>query len=256
MTESSIMGVLETRTAKCDQHGEYESLLLNVGGKRWTGCPQCSQAAIEQAQAEREESQSGDLRAQRGQAMFELSGIPARLRDATLKSYVSEGANQKRAHEQVCEYARHLPERLVDGNGLILMGNMGTGKTHLAAGLIRYCTRKLAVGAKYTTAPALFSRIRASYNSRVETEADILAELIATPLLVLDEIGVGKGSDNELNVTYSLLGQRYDECRPTIVITNLMSQEFKSWLGERVVDRMRETSPVVLFDWESHRGRS
>ncbi|WP_110647582.1 ATP-binding protein [Salinicola peritrichatus] len=256
MTETSIMGVLETRAAHCDQHGDYESLLLNVGGKRWTGCPQCSQAAIDRAEAEREQNQVVDLRSQRGQAMFEQSGIPARLREATLKNYVSAGDSQQRAHKQVCEYARHLPERLGDGNGLILMGNMGTGKTHLAVGLIRHCTRNLAVAAKYTTAPALFSRIRASYNSHTETEAKILAELIAAPLLVLDEIGVGKGSDNELNVTYSLLGQRYDERRPTIVITNLMSEEFKAWLGERVVDRMRETNPVVLFDWESHRGRS
>jgi DNA replication protein DnaC len=137
-----------------------------------------------------------------------------------------------------------------------MMGNMGTGKTHLAVGLIRHATRTLAVSAKYITAPALFSRIRASYNSRSETEADILAELINTPLLVLDEIGVGKGSDNELNVTYSLLGQRYDACRPTIIISNLMSDDLKAWLGERVVDRLRETSPVVLFNWESYRGRS
>lgn len=250
------MGAVETRPAACETHGEYESALVSLGGPRWTTCPACSADAIARNQAERDATQGDELRRQRGEAMFELSGIPPRLREATLKNYQSESKAQKDAHKLVCDYAKGLDAHLKTGDGLIMMGNMGTGKTHLAVGLIRYVTRALAVPAKYTTAPALFSRIRASYTSRTETEADILATLIEAPLLVLDEIGVGKGSDNELNVTYSLLGQRYDECRPTIIITNLMSDDLKAWLGERVVDRLRETSPVVLFNWESYRGRS
>ncbi len=256
MTEQSIMGAVQTRQATCQAHGDYTSALVTLGAPRWTDCPTCSAQAIEQAQAERYASQAEDLRKLRGKAMFEASGIPPRLQDATLRNYASEGDAQRNAHKLVCDYAKALETHLTTGDGLVMMGNMGTGKTHLAVGLIRYVTRTLAVPAKYITAPALFSRIRASYNSHSETEADILAELIRAPLLVLDEIGVGKGSDNELNVTYSLLGQRYDECRPTIIITNLMSDDLKAWLGERVVDRLRDTSPVVLFNWESYRGRS
>lgn len=256
MTEPSIMGAVQTRPASCETHGEYTSALIHLGGPRWTECPVCSANAIADQQAKRDATQGEDLRRQRGEAMLEQSGIPPRLRNASLKSYTCQTEAQKAALKQVCDYAKALDTHLETGDGLIMMGNMGTGKTHLATGLIRYATRHLAVPARYITAPALFSRIRASYNSHTETEADILAELVRAPLLVLDEIGVGKGSDNELNVTYSLLGQRYDECRPTIIITNLMSADLKAWLGERVVDRLRETSPVVLFDWESHRGRA
>ncbi|MDR5867951.1 ATP-binding protein [Halomonas koreensis] len=256
MTATSIRGAMQTRPAQCERHGEYESVLLNLGGQRWTGCPHCSAETIEQHQAERDASQAEDLRRLRGQAMFEASGVPRRLQGATLKSYVSDSDEQDAAHRQVCEYAKGLAGHLETGDGLVLMGNMGTGKTHLAVGLIRYATRSLAVPARYVTAPALFSRVRASYGGNGESEAEILDELVAAPLLVIDEIGVGKGSDNELNLTYSLLGQRYDACRPTVIITNLMSEDLRAWLGERVVDRLRETSPVVLFNWESYRGRS
>lgn len=256
MTEQSLMGVTQTKGSCCSQHGDYTAVLLNLGSARWTGCPQCSAAAIDQHQAARDANQADDLRKMQGHAMFEASGIPHRLHGATLKSFVSDTPEQRDAHKQVCDYARALPQHLQSGDGLVMMGNMGTGKTHLAVGLIRYTTRQLCVAAKYVSAPALFSRIRASYSGRTETEADILTELVTAPLLVLDEIGVGKGSDNELNVTYSLLGQRYDACRPTIIITNLMSDDLRAWLGDRVVDRLRETSPVILFDWDSHRGRS
>ncbi|MDT8894210.1 ATP-binding protein [Halomonas sp. I1] len=256
MTEQGILGALQTRPAECDRHGEYESVMLNLDGQRWTGCPDCSAETIEQHQAERDACQADELRRMRGQAMFEASGVPRRMQGATLKGYVSDSDEQAAAHRQVCEYAKGLTEHLETGDGLVLMGNMGTGKTHLAVGLIRYVTRTLAVQAQYVTAPALFSRVRASYSGNGETEAQILDELVAAPLLVIDEIGVGKGSDNELNLTYSLLGQRYDACRPTVIITNLMSDDLRSWLGERVVDRLRETSPVVLFNWESYRGRS
>lgn len=256
MNETSILGALQTRPAHCEDHGEYEAVLIHLGGTCWTGCPQCSTQAIEAHEAARKSHQADDLRRLRGEAMFEASGIPPRLTEATLKSYQSETDEQRAAHKLVCDYCRALPTHLETGDGLVMMGNMGTGKSHLAVALIRYATLSLAVPARYITAPALFSRIRASYNSRTENEADILAELVEAPLLVLDEIGVGKGSDNELNVTYSLLGQRYDECRPTIIVTNLIGDELRAWLGERVVDRLRDTNPVVLFNWESYRGRA
>jgi DNA replication protein DnaC len=256
MTEANILGAMQTSAAHCERHGDYEAVLLNLGGQRWTGCPQCSAETIEQHQAERDASQADDLRRLRGQAMFENSGVPRRMQNSTLKGYVSERDEQAAAHRQVCEYAKGLTDHLETGDGLVLMGNMGTGKTHLAVGLVRYVTRNLAVAARYVTAPALFSRVRASYSGNGESEAEIIDELVSAPLLVIDEIGVGKGSDNELNLTYSLLGQRYDACRPTVIVTNLMSDDLRAWLGERVVDRLRETSPVVLFNWESYRGRS
>lgn len=256
MTTNPLMGVVEKKRAHCETHGEYESVLLNLGEPRWTGCPACSQAAIADHEVKRAAEQPEVLRKLQGQAMLEAAGVPRRLQDATLNSYTSETESQQAAHKLVCDYARNLSDKLSSGDGLIMMGNMGTGKTHLAVGLIRVATRTHAVAARYVTAPALFSRVRASYSGNQETEADILAEYANTPLLVLDEIGVGKGSDNELNLIYALLGRRYDECRPTVIITNLMSEDLKAWLGERVVDRLRETSPVVLFNWESYRGRA
>lgn len=74
-------------------------------------------------------------------------------------------------------------------------------------------------------------------------------------LLVLDEIGIGKGSEHELGILYQVLGRRYDECLPTIMATNLTPVEFREWMGDRLADRLRENCRGVLFNWESNRGR-
>lgn len=255
MINNPLIAVTETRIASCQEHGEYESVLLNLGVGKWTGCPECSKQAIANHEAQRQVEQPQDLRRMKAQAIIESAGVPRRLQSASLRSYTSCGGEQQQAHRLVCEYAKDLPAKLDSGDGLILMGNMGTGKTHLAVGLINASAKVHGVASRYITAPALFTRVRASYSGNGETEASILAEYAKTPLLVLDEIGVGKGSDSELNLLYAILGSRYDECRPTILVTNLMSEDLKAWLGDRVVDRLKETSPVVLFTWESYRGR-
>lgn len=247
---------VEQRETHCDRHGPYTAKLLPLGdGHRWTGCPACAKDAIDRARLEREESQGDELLAAKGAAMHDAAGVPKRLLGATLSSYaVNHGEPQETALRACCEYVRAFQERAQRGDGLILMGSVGTGKTHLACAIIRHVTRKQGVAARYVSAPALFTRIKASYGGSGESEADIIREYSTTPLLVVDELGIGKGSDAELNMLYAVFGHRYDACLPTVLATNLNPDELRGWLGERVVDRLRETNRVVMFQWPSYRG--
>jgi DNA replication protein DnaC len=75
-------------------------------------------------------------------------------------------------------------------------------------------------------------------------------------LLILDEIGVQFGSETERNLLFDVLNERYEDCKPTLLLSNLPKQDVAKYLGERVMDRLREDGGrVVVFDWESHRGR-
>ena len=42
---------------------------------------------------------------------------------------------------------------------------------------------------------------------------------------------------------------------PTLLIGNLDLAEMSDLLGERIIDRYREGGKVLVFDWESHRGK-
>lgn len=83
-------------------------------------------------------------------------------------------------------------------------------------------------------------------------------------LLILDEVGVQFGSDTERLLLFDILNERYERRRPTILMSNLALDDaeeggrvvpgIKSYLGERVFDRLREDGgQSVVFDWPSHR---
>ena len=96
--------------------------------------------------------------------------------------------------------------------------------------------------------------IRSSYKSDRVTELQALEEFIKPDILVLDEIGMQLGTDSEHLLLFSLLNGRYEELKPTIVISNLTLEEVKKYLNDRIYDRLRENGGGVLaFDWESWR---
>lgn len=54
---------------------------------------------------------------------------------------------------------------------------------------------------------------------------------------------------------FDVLNERYERRKPTLMLSNLTAQEVAAYLGERVMDRLREDGGrVIVFDWESHRG--
>ena len=252
MSLKEIMGVIEERPGNCETHGEYTAYLFR---DRWTDCPICAKRRVDAEQAQEIERQRAERQQAMAGAMLLASGLPRRLMDASISNYEAPtGSKQAEVKANVLAYARNAAQRVVDGQGLILMGKVGTGKTHLACALIRAFTVHHRLTAKYTTAQALFMRVRESYSRDDETEAGIVREMVSPKLLVLDEIGVGKGSEHDQAVLTAVLGQRYDECRPTVLCTNLDAASLRAWLGDRITDRMRETNAVLTFDWASHRG--
>ena len=87
-----------------------------------------------------------------------------------------------------------------------------------------------------------------------ETEEAAIDRFANAGLLLLDEVGVGFGSDAELTQLYDVLDVRYQRCLPTALASNLGPAELRAALGERLFDRLRENAEVLVCDWPSHRG--
>ncbi|WP_429373734.1 ATP-binding protein [Pseudomonas sp. 18173] len=113
------------------------------------------------------------------------------------------------------------------------------------------------VKAIYRTVGTLIGEIRATFNDRSgESEEHILREVIGADLLVLDEVGATKQSEFELATLFSIINGRYEQCRPTIIVSNLSPIELNDAIGARCVDRIRENGCIgVAFEWESQRGK-
>lgn len=82
----------------------------------------------------------------------------------------------------------------------------------------------------------------------------MISDLASVPLLVVDEIGVGMGSEAELVQLFDVIDRRYQLANPLVLVSNLPVPDLRAALGDRLHDRVRENSTVVPCNWASHRG--
>lgn len=242
------------RAETCPHHGAYTA--RNVFSAVWTGCPQCAAAEKSAVQQQRDAAEKA-ARTQRWEQRLGQSGIPRRFRDRSLASYIADTAEQRHALDFAMGYADSFASR-VPARCAIFLGAVGTGKTHLACGIALRVMSRYGCSALFTTAAAMARRIREakSFGGK-ETESQAIAVFTFPDLLILDEIGIQSGTDAEARALFDVLDGRYQDEKPTILLSNLDLDGVRSCLGERIYDRLREDhGEVVTFSWESRRGQA
>lgn len=224
---------------QCPKHGTQPATYGEVFGEirdEWNfpyRCMECAkQEAIDNAVAE--------------------ASVPLRYLNKTLESYERDTNERKKVFAAVKEYVETMNDSLANGRCLIMVGGVGTGKTHLACGLVREVVSS-GRAAKFTTVQKLIREVRASWGTK--TEQAVIDEFAKLDLLVIDEVGVQAGSENERNILFDIVNSRYEDMRSTVIITNCDIDGIKAYLGERVVDRLRENGGrLVQFTGKSYRG--
>lgn len=263
MATAAISGrrvqVLDTRSQNCEKHGEYSSRQEAIGDwfKEWTPCPKCAEEREEQARQHAEQRRIKEEK-ELADARFKRINIPARFRYSCFEDYRADIDQQRRVLQAVRDYTENFPENFKLGRCLVMMGKPGCGKTLLACAMANELTVK-RYRVLYTTASALIRTIRNTWrrDSGGSTETDVLADIRQQDLLILDEIGVQFGSEAEMVQLTEALDLRYQDMKPTLVISNCDKAGMVRFLGERAVDRLRENGgQVLVFDWESWRGQN
>lgn len=247
---------LEPETRTCAEHGEYLAAgyrltLVKPAREIWSECPGCKAERERVAMAAAEAARQADLKA-RVESMLVQAAIPPRFIGKTFDNYRVENEGQGKALKVCQEFASNFPQHLRRGGSLILSGQPGTGKSHLAGAILQAILPQ-HVGV-YVTLMDLIRTLRDTWRRDSEiTETQMLARLQAVPLLVIDEIGVQYGTDGERAILFDVLDRRYRELRPSILMTNLGKDEFRVAIGDRVFDRLTEVARWVPFEWSSYR---
>jgi len=253
----------ETATRReCTAHGDYVAQRLFAD--HFTRCPTCTRE-LEQKRAARQAEQQRQVAEERAAATLDSnlrnSGLIGRFKRATFDSFEAHGAGQCKALEACRSFASTFEPSA--GGGLWLIGPPGTGKTHLGAAMVSHAIRERRVGAAIHAAHDIMRMLRERfgvkesadpYGDDIDTTDQLIRHLGTVPLLVLDEIGVTRGSDWEAEQMFAIVDERYRLELPTVVVSNLPAAEIKQLVGDRVYDRLREGAKVVPMNWPSHRG--
>lgn len=167
--------------------------------------------------------------------LLRRSALPSRYVNATLNQ---PNKWQLNAYAKAGDFVKNFAARLETGAGMLLWGDIGTGKTHLACAIANDL-RKQMRPVLYCTAMEAVSLVKASWSKTAEvTEFDVYARFGDPDLLVIDEIGVQNGTEFERTVLTSIADIRSRNCLPTIVVSNLAPKEIFALIGERMFDRL------------------
>ena len=137
---------------------------------------------------------------------------------------------------------------------ILLLGNSGTGKTHIALALgLAACQRGHRV--RFTTASALVSEL---IEARDERHLQRFQKLLASyELLIVDELGFVPLSKTGAELLFETLSQRYERVS-TLVTSNLPFEEWTEVLGSEgltgaLLDRLTHHVHILEMNGDSYR---
>lgn len=237
----------------CELHGTYMSKVFKSFRSQ---CPDCKEEKEKQEQAKKAE----ELAKAKEAALIdrlEASGIAPRFMRCTLDNYEAKNQGQQKALKFAQDFVSGFEDVLTTGRSAVFVGTPGTGKTHLASAIAQAVARRYNASFCYVTVLRAMRAIKATWREDSEqSESDVVWKLTSPDLLILDEVGVQFGSEFEKNILFDVINYRYEHRKPTIFLSNLSAPELTAYLGERVVDRLREDGGAVIpFQWESNRGK-
>jgi DNA replication protein DnaC len=159
----------------------------------------------------------------RNQSLLGAARIPRRYEHCELTNFEFDGSRLSlvKARMAACKFVEDYP---IDKTGLLLLGTIGVGKTHLAVGMIRELMLSKGVACLFYDYRELLKQIQNSYNTTVQTtELDVLRPVFDAEVLVLDELGAVRPTEWVSDTVSLILNSRYNDNRTTIITTNYLN---------------------------------
>lgn len=218
----------------CATHGTYPLNMQDAEGIiRWypNRCPTCEKL-------------------QQTSKLLEQCHIPKRFVACQFDNFEATTSSQKQVLARCKAYADQFATFHQTGTSLILCGQQGTGKNHLAAAMSHALLKQ-----HYTVLRVKASQYLDAYWAKAFDERESwLMNLSQVDLLILDELGRSSQAKSAQDAFFRLLDARYEAQLPSLLTTNLSRAGLVDVLGEATYDRLTEGGGMRLtLNWDSFR---
>lgn len=161
------------------------------------------------------------------------------------------------------DLAARIRSWLIDyapGDSLLIIGPTGTGKTYLGYRILRHLVNRYVLDHQ--------NIIRAKFDVNVIGEDALMKgrrasgsidsvtfeyQFLRPSFLMIDDLGVAKGSEYAEAEMFSLINHRYENLLTTIFTSNVSVLDLGERIGERISDRLNGMCSVIVLDGESLR---
>lgn len=149
------------------------------------------------------------------------------------------------------------PDWVTRGENLLLFGASGIGKTHLVSS-IGYGLVEAGIRVRFMAATTLVQSLQRAKEELRLTEA--LVRLDKYPVLIIDDLGYVRKTEQESSVLFELIAHRYE--RYSLVITS--NQDFEHWdklfedtiMTVAAIDRLVHHATILQCEGESYRRKA
>lgn len=229
--------------AECKLHGRYRSYWVDESGEfHFASCPECAKR-------------------QKAAQFIDLSIAP-RFRECTVQNWKTPLPEMKKVREEVSSWCRSIDAKLKRGACIVMSGESGTGKTHLASAICMHALRK-GYTAKLLKASEFFEEIFKTYEKQMPGEpihpatSEVMNTFADIDLLILDDLGASSADGHRGDLLFDLLDRRYNLVRSTIITSNLPIENrsnpklsVRGYLGGKAARRIFENCLELRFSWK------
>lgn len=239
----------ETDLLRCPICGEARQTMINIDGiERKVRCI---------CHCEEEKIKGEEERLLRREKLIRIEQMKAHgLQDPSLREYTfAHDSGDNPLISKARKYVRKWNEFKAEDIGLLLFGNVGTGKSFFA-GCIANALLDQGVPVLMTSFPKILNTLGTLYSDERNTYISSLNEY---DLLIIDDLGSERETDYALEQIYSVIDARYRSRKPLIITTNLSLQEMKGYAYgndpryARVYDRVLEKCQPIAFTGKNYR---